>query len=297
MNKDLLHFIKSTTQEMDAEYHRIQSRVKEDPGTAGDQGELNWKQLLENWLPSLFKMVTKGRIISHDGIATPQIDLLILRPEYPVGLLSKNLYLAEGVLAAFECKITLKREHLRKAFENSVLIKKSVISKSGSLYKEVTSPIIYGLLAHSTSITSKTKSVTALINDRIIKEDYCQISHPREMLDLICIANLATWSSTKIYKLPIPDKTNLHTTYTKYAKELNEESDFYPIGSLITKLIYKIAWEYEGLRPIAEYFSKSKISGSGGGKLRSWGSEIFSDSFNANVKSTMQEWNEWKMTI
>jgi Domain of unknown function (DUF6602) len=99
---DLVQLIREATTEMAAEYRRIRMRTLEDPGTAGDQGEENWADLLRNWLPASFNVVTKGRIIFSDGSTSGQVDVLVLSPSYPKGLLNKKLYLAAGVLAAFE---------------------------------------------------------------------------------------------------------------------------------------------------------------------------------------------------
>src|SRR5262249_28904882 len=134
-----------------AEYKRIRARAAEDPGTAGDQGEENWATLLRGWLPSQYQVVTKGRLISHNGTTSPQVDVIVLKPSYPPKLLDKKLYLAAGVAAAFECKITLTAAHLDKFIENSVIIKSSFPTRSGSPYRELRAPIIYGLLAHSHS--------------------------------------------------------------------------------------------------------------------------------------------------
>ena len=132
----------SATREIGAEYNRILKRAIEDPGTAGDQGEENWATLLRNWLPSTLKIVTKGRILSHEGIASPQVDVLILQPEYPNYLLDKKLFLAGGVFAAFECKITLESEHIEKFIKNSIEIKSHAEKRKGTPYKELQSPII-----------------------------------------------------------------------------------------------------------------------------------------------------------
>ena len=105
---DLHDFMSQISNEMSAEYDRIQKRASEDPGTAGDQGEENWAELLRDWLPRNYEVVTKGRIISQDGKTSPQIDVLVLNGAYPRKLLGKKLYLAAGVAAAFECKTTLK---------------------------------------------------------------------------------------------------------------------------------------------------------------------------------------------
>ncbi|MBD2743622.1 DUF6602 domain-containing protein [Coleofasciculus sp. FACHB-1120] len=60
------------------EYDRIQTRVREDPGTAGDQAGENWPSLLKNWLPANYPIVTKGRIISCEGKVSPPVDILVI---------------------------------------------------------------------------------------------------------------------------------------------------------------------------------------------------------------------------
>ena len=105
---DLHDFMRQISAEMSAEYNRIQKRATEDPGNAGDQGEQNWAELLRDWLPRNYEVVTRGRIISQEGATSPQIDVLVLDGTYPKKLLNNKLYLAVGVAAAFECKVTLK---------------------------------------------------------------------------------------------------------------------------------------------------------------------------------------------
>src|SRR5262249_54521785 len=114
------------------EYQRIFSRTREDPGTAGDEGEANWASLLADWLPADLHVVTKGRILGDNGVASPQVDIVVLEPGYPRKLRDKKLYLAAGVVAAFECKTTLRPAHLRRLFENARAIARLVRPKHGS---------------------------------------------------------------------------------------------------------------------------------------------------------------------
>jgi hypothetical protein len=76
-------FLQQDLDELASEYGRIYARTIEDPGTAGDEGEENWADLLRAWLPDAYKVVTKGRIIGVAGEASQQIDVLVLRPAYP----------------------------------------------------------------------------------------------------------------------------------------------------------------------------------------------------------------------
>ena len=84
---DLHDFMKQITIEISAEYDRIQKRATEDPGTAGDEGEENWAEILRGWLPRTYEVVTKGRIISQEGYTSGQLDVLVLKNSYPAKLL------------------------------------------------------------------------------------------------------------------------------------------------------------------------------------------------------------------
>jgi hypothetical protein len=120
---ELEEFLRQDQAELAAEYQRIFARSTEDPGTAGDQGEENWAALLRGWLPAGYHVVTKGRILFTDRSTSPQVDVVVLRPGYPERLVSKKLYLSSGVLAAFECKNTVKAEHITTAAATAALVK------------------------------------------------------------------------------------------------------------------------------------------------------------------------------
>jgi Domain of unknown function (DUF6602) len=168
----------TVTAQMADEYERIQKRAGEDPGTAGDQGEENWKGLFEEWLPPTYQVVTKGRILSHKGTAGPQVDVLVLHPTYPKGLLDKKVYFAGGIAAAFECKVTLKAEHINSAMRNSVAIRRLIPIRTGSPYKELCSPLIYGLLAHSHIWKALGSKPLKNIEDNLRLADLQHVNHP-----------------------------------------------------------------------------------------------------------------------
>jgi hypothetical protein len=143
MDHDIHEFVRRSQKELQEEYDRIQKRATEDPGTAGDQGEENWATLFREWLPRYFHIITKGRILTDTGYASPQIDLLVLYPSYPQILLDKKLYLSGGVAAAFECKTTLTAAHIKEAVETSAALKRAQpchrpqrCSDHGALYRQ-----------------------------------------------------------------------------------------------------------------------------------------------------------------
>jgi hypothetical protein len=181
---------------MQKEYERIRKRTAEDPGTAGDQGEENWAQLLREWLPTNFQVVTHGRIMSTTGDASGQVDVLVLDPSYPKELLTKKYYLSGGVVAAFECKITLRAEHITAVFENAQIITSLFPARNGNPYLELNRPLLYGLLAHSHAWKGETATPVENISTAIVRE-HQGLSHPREMPDFLCVSDLGTWTSHK----------------------------------------------------------------------------------------------------
>jgi hypothetical protein len=60
---DLADFMQAVTEDIGREYERIQKRVGEDLGTAGDQGEENWASVLRNWLPPNISCSYQGQDI------------------------------------------------------------------------------------------------------------------------------------------------------------------------------------------------------------------------------------------
>lgn len=300
LDHDLVEFMRSLTDDIGREYERIHRRAREDPGTAGDQGEENWASLLRDWLPPNYQIVTKGRIISYSGIATPQIDVLVLKPSYPKYLLSKKLYLSSGVAAAFECKVTLRAADIRKTMDNCFQIQSLIEPRRGTPYKELYSPIFYGLLAHSHSWKSGVLQASGKLYEKLYEADLKYIKHPRHMLDLLCVANLGTWGSWKYFNDPLKLDNPVRTLYSwRTYLDNSETTRPTPIGDMITRLLERFAWEDQSIREIAQYFLSVRglASNTGGGFGRDWPNTVFSDPTREKVEAGFNDfhfpWNEW----
>jgi len=311
---DLYEFMRQMSAEMAAEYNRIRMRATEDPGTAGDQGEENWAELLRDWLPHTYEVVTKGRIISEEGVTSPHIDVLVLKGVYPKKLLNRKLYLAAGVAAAFECKITLKASHISDAVENCTRIKSLYPKRTGTPYKELHSPLVYGLLAHSHDWKGENSTPEENIEGKLREADALHVSHPRLQLDFLCVADLAAWISSKATFLgprQLPDWSTMApiygpngsatSAYIGYTRTNEEQVDqFTPIGVLISHLSQKLAWEYPSLRDLADYYRITNIAGSGKGYMRMWPSSIYSDEIRPRVEAEVlsyKPWDEWRVVF
>jgi hypothetical protein len=249
---------------MAAEYDRIYRRSREDPGTAGDEGEANWAQLLSEWLPADLHIATKGRILSSDGIASPQVDVVVLAGDYPLKLREKKVYLAGGVVAAFECKNTLRKRHIEKFFQNAAAISTLTEPTAITLYDETFSQIIYGLLAHSHEWSDEKTAGNAI--DAEVQRLTQAAHRPRELPAVITASNLFTWDNRLKFVLNGPVRGNrggpeamskgrmiLETTFERWAnldyfiegggRELlnSIRTPPNPVGTLIIYLLRRLA--------------------------------------------------------
>ncbi len=209
----------------------------------------------------------------------PQVDVLVLKSIYPKQLIDEGqkIFLAAGVAAAFECKITLRAEHIEKTMKNCVEIKNLYPERKQTPYKELHAPIVYGLLAHSHSWKAENSTPEKNIENKLHASDFTHVSHPRECLDLLCVADLATWTMFKTTssfpKFDGPD-VGAQTTYFGHTHYSNPKQ-FNPIGTLISRLTLRLAWEDPALRDLADYYYKTSIGGSARGFSRKWHTSVY----------------------
>jgi hypothetical protein len=321
---ELEEFLRQDQDGLASEYRRIFARSMEDPGTAGDEGEENWADLLRHWLPADYHVVTKGRILFTDKSASPQIDVLVLRRGYPERLLSKNtkLYLSSGVLAAFECKNTLKAEHIETAAETAALVKGKANRRLGTPRDELKSPPYFGILAHSHSWKAPASKPRDNIDSTVWAIlDRTPAPHPSQLIDAVCVADLGTWTvgyhieCLKFYepefqKLRLargarPDGQVIASYYRFTPEMFGEEHNIAnpnPIAVFIDSLLKELAWGDPDLRPIADYFRLAGMGGSAGSLGRSYGlAEVFSPSVQQRLDATPPTtgpesfWDPWAM--
>lgn len=322
---EFLGFMRSLQGAMAQEYERVRKRVLEDPGTAGDQVEETWATILRNWLPANYPIVTKGRIIDHEGNTSPQVDILVLHPSYPVALRNQKLYFAGGVVAAFECKLTLRGVHLKKAFETAARVKSLVPERSGNLYDELHQPIIFGVLAHAHDWEPSQESRTGRMMESLYSQTHKvldslaieapELYHPRYLIDVLCTANAATFVYGKTILLePIPnemlrkhlqdyravagaDYEGVVTIYRAY--EDGDDSNFNSLGeplvALVSYLMQRLAYEDASLRSLAEYFQMIHMGASIGTTIE-WTADVFSEEVLSQLsigRYDDQLWRKW----
>ena len=260
---------------MSAEYERMRKLAKQDPGTSGDQGEENWAELLSRWLPGTFHVVTKGRIISSYGKTSRQMDVLVLSPSYPRGLLSNKLYIAAGVLAAFECKRTLRRENIQRAVHTGVELSRMVRSDYFAPHS-----ILYGLLAHSHQIPSSRRSPVTVVSDILWQEHETEVHDPHECLDFICVPDLGAWCLAHIMLPPSSNKQE-ETLATVHMgpRDDSESKNGDAIGYFLVSLLRRIGKIDSSVAGIAHYLEAPHVGllKEFKGQLRLWQSDRIPD--------------------
>jgi hypothetical protein len=277
---ELETFLEQDLAELASEYDRIRARSTEDPGTAGDEGEEVWAQLLRDWLPDQYEIRTKGRILGADATAGPQVDLLVLRPGYPKRLLSKKLYLAGGVAAVFECKNTLKASHISDAFDRSARINALSSNRSGTPFLEIVPAIPFGLLAHSHSWKAAGSNPKGTI-DAALGDGLAAISHPSDPPVLLCVADLGCWDiHRQVYDGPglmppevwkarqertgLPDEGALWVAYMRFVEDASiGQAPFNALAVAIAYIIGRLAHDDVAIRALSQYLHAAGLSGSG----------------------------------
>lgn len=197
---DFFQHMESVSADLALSYQRIRARSLEDPGTAGDGAELHWADVLRRWLPATLPVVTKGRLLFADGTSSNQIDIIVLHPSYPIGLRNKTYYFAGGVLAAIECKLTLRHDDIEKAFETGADIKRRMRKTDAhgvppNPFTELMQYPIYSLISHSHGW--KNSDPIKSIHKRVRDCTFKHAKHPRELIDSLCIADVATFHMSK----------------------------------------------------------------------------------------------------
>ncbi|WP_156954285.1 DUF6602 domain-containing protein [Paraburkholderia acidipaludis] len=312
---DLHVFMSQVTEEMASEYRRIFSRAPDDPGTAGDEVEENWAKLLREWLPPHYHVRTKGRLLGYDGTMSPQIDVVVLKPSYPTKLLDKKIWLAQGVAAAFECKTTLRSDHILDSANRCVQFKNLFKPRTGSPRLELSSALVFGVLAHSHAWKAEGSRPVDNVN-RVLAGDAAIAPTPAHAIDLICVADLATWWLIRQPRVDIHEGMgdpiqlrgrmggNWAISTAMCCASLNSEGQhpgFQPVGALLAQLIQRLAWDDPAVRDFADYFRLAKLWGANEGPQRLWPRSIYSEPVRDEVEkgNVYQglDWSGWSCEI
>jgi hypothetical protein len=310
---DFFKLMSAVRESLNSAYLRIRARSKDDPGTAGDQAEEDWAEILRDWLPATYRIVTKGRILFDDGSSSPQVDLLVLTPSYPRGLGNEKYVFAGGVVAAFECKLTLRLNDIKRAFDTACAIKKKAPPRSGTPYDELNRPPIFGLLAHSQSLGKGARS--SRLYEAVEKYSAECSDHPRELLDVVCVADTATIVLGKhvligkdLSKEELQELEEIEAEGSVAALYVVQDEDKRHVdldfsGAILAGLVYeltrRIAFEDSTIRPWADHLSGLGFYG-GIGRPLYCSEEVLSEGVRQRLRaegSKQEPWSKWNRDL
>lgn len=296
---ELTTFMQQDAAELKSEYDRIHAISAEDPGTAGDEGEEIWAEVLRNWLPESYQVVTKGRLLAADGSRGPQMDILVLRPGYPRRLLNKKLYLVAGVAAAFESKNTLKPAHLVRAFDQAEAIRALESTRSSTVFSELVPEVFFGVLAHTTSWSSPEAEQKERL-DQLLQEQLFVTPGPRSVPSMLCVADLACWSmlrfsyngpgltgweATQAY-MDLPDEGAATLACMRFVDgDILGGAPPTPIAAAVASILERLSHDDAAVQPLAQYFHAAGQSGSASSVASRWYPLV--DIYSAEVRSRL----------
>lgn len=110
-------------QQLLVERNKFKTTSRSNPDCAGERTEDIFAELVRKLIPDEFKVVTRARIEFNDPSDSPQLDLVILKPGGEKRLNDLKSYPLSSVLAAFECKLTLRKRDIEKAAVTANAIK------------------------------------------------------------------------------------------------------------------------------------------------------------------------------
>ena len=239
------------------------------------------------------------------------MDILVLNPSYPRGLGKEKYVFSGGVVAAFECKLCLRKRDLDKAFKVAAEIKRKATPVLGTPYDELNVPPIFGILAHSQSL-GKGRSAWKL-HDAVENYQTKYTEHPREFVDIICVATSATLLMGKQVLIgndlcegdreALREANMTGAISTMYVICEEDIEDTFSTGavlaSLIMELTHRLAFTDLGIRPWADHLSCLGVYGGIGRPV------YFEESvLSANVRDRLLQtgfeddrWSKWSSSL
>lgn len=267
-------WLQSVEQDIQQEYTRLHEAARSDPQRAGHGGEGTWKRILGDWLPPQYEVATRKYIIPEESDGEVfETDLVVFQPSYPQALRVREEVMSSGVAAAFSVKLTLNREGIRDAFERAAKTQKGIKPRLGTPRREMVPPFPVGLLAHSHTWKSSGSAPSSNVYATCMEMDKLYATHPREILDFVCVADLGVWRTTRmpcvspdIVRHMNPDKLENNEVGMAMTSIMQVDAGKSPtVAVLIANLYARLALADPTLRPLADGFHAiGDVAGSGG---------------------------------
>lgn len=206
-----------------------------DHGTAGDAAEECWAELLRQLLPQ-YEVVLKGVIGGIGPVISPQIDILILDKNFPKNLLKTKVYPISSIVAAFECKLSLRLEDIEDAVRTARRLNGINSEKAIDPISKI--PIFYGVLALSSGIENKVKPAYKSVLEALARHT-SRLDTSLSIIDsVLAIDNFCLTGTRTIYCYDV-DNSPMNMTFDR-VYEFHGHEDVRPADSYLGLFIQKL---------------------------------------------------------
>lgn len=271
-------WLSKVTRDIADDYRRLHAEAQNDVQKSGHGGEETWRAFLQEWLPPAYEVVTRKYIIPEHGEEAFEMDVLVLRPSYPKRLRDRVDILAGGVAAAFSVKLTLDADGLKDAVTKAAQLRRVLEPRAArTLRSEFVPAFPVGVLAHSHAWKRPGSMPLDNITRGCWDLDHEIAEHPRESLDYVCVADLATMSRARLPVVPgqvelrNPQRPPRHRITGCCATSfIVSGSASTPIATFLTFLLERLAYDDPGIQPIVDGLHATRTVGFVGAPTRLW---------------------------
>ncbi len=277
------------------EYQRIQSELRGQPQNiqlSGHLAENVWARLVADWLPPQYKFGFRRYLLYErpvDGESrSPEVDLVIFHPSYPHRLREQKEVLISGVVAAFSVKLSLTPSGLQEAIEAAAQLRRGIAPRHRGPIGDLVSPLIAGVLAQShrdlgsdpqRGVTDRLMEASRLYDgsgatglgeaDLLLNAGIRR--HPRNALDLVCVADLNCWHRhpSVLWKGPgeITKEEDKYVDFWNWQEPAEEPGvrTAEPIAAFVGELWRKLANRDPAMAVVGDGFQFTETAGQGTG--------------------------------
>lgn len=206
--------LRRVAERVNDDYREAQEHARSgDSQRAGHEGESTWQRVLCDWGPNL-PVVTRKYIVGPGGESN-EVDIVVLKSDYPQSLRDESAILASGVAAAFSVKLTLRRPHIKEALEQKRRLLEVAGKQSASIREMLCGPFPFGVLAHSSEVGAKRDPQFRLLhayNEIASGAEDNGVTSPREELDCLMVSDEVFLSTERMTIDPM-EKRPSSTTF------------------------------------------------------------------------------------
>lgn len=269
--------------QLESDFQRFDMAARKDPQQAGHSAEDVWIRCLKEWLPAGYDVLKRKYIAHEDGSESFETDVIVTRPSCPPAFKTQTQIPAGAVAAAFCVRRTLDRRAIKDAVDRCARLKRAQKLRGTTARHELLGLFPIGLLSQSHGSSWGPKPHEAVSS--YLERASTQCSHPREVLDLVCVPSLGTWSASRIPYIP-PRQAGFNPTVNEEQRRLGYAVTAMlapmspspsPFATFIAHLYQSLSYDDPLIRPLADGFRLTDTLGGGFGVQRIWDlADVFS---------------------